>query len=199
MTFRPLRPKLAEPIIEEKNTANESPEWLRKSFDDFETADVVFVVEGKKIHAHKAILIMRCDVFRTIFQGDWTESNESEQIIEHQSYGAFYAFLKYFYTDDIDLPPDSALELLDLAHFYHLPVLQEKCGQLVKRGVTVENAAAILEKAIYYESKDLEEYVFQFCLDHMTGVISSDGFKKLDKDTVSEFLKRAAQYGAFKN
>ncbi|XP_065346571.1 RCC1 and BTB domain-containing protein 2-like [Cloeon dipterum] len=77
LTFRPLHPK----PIEEMNTANESYEWLKKSFDDADTADVVFVVEGKKIHAHKAILIMRCVVFRTMFQGNWKESNQSEQII----------------------------------------------------------------------------------------------------------------------
>ncbi|CAB3377143.1 Hypothetical predicted protein [Cloeon dipterum] len=100
---------------------------------------------------------------------------------------AFYAFLKFFYTDEIDLPPDSALELLALAHFYHLPALQEECGKSVKRGVTVENAAVVFERAIQYESKELEEYACKFCVDHMTGVIGSDAlFKTLKPDTVSE-------------
>ncbi|CAB3387466.1 Hypothetical predicted protein [Cloeon dipterum] len=175
VTYRPLRPKLAE------ETKNASPEWLRKSFDDAATADVVFLVEGKKIHAHKAILLMRCATFRTLFQGGLKvsrKSSEGEQIIEHHSYVAFYAFLKYLYTDEIDFPPHSAIELLGLAYLFHLPALQEKCGQSVKKDVTVENAAAIFEEATNYEElKDLEEYVFKFCLDHMTGVISSDGFK----------------------
>ncbi|XP_065333527.1 RCC1 and BTB domain-containing protein 1-like [Cloeon dipterum] len=44
---------------------------LKLSFE--ETADFVFVVEGKKIHVHKAILIMRSEVFRRSFLGDWKE------------------------------------------------------------------------------------------------------------------------------
>ncbi|XP_065334630.1 RCC1 and BTB domain-containing protein 1-like [Cloeon dipterum] len=198
-TFRPLKSE-EEKVIPGKIIAKSSlNECAQQFMDDTETSDFAFVVEGKKIHVHKLILMMRCAVFKTMFQGDWKESNTSEQTVEGHSYVAFYAFMKYFYTDEIDLPPDSALELLALAHFYHLPALQEKCGKFIKRGVTVENAAAIFEKAIQYEAKELEEYVFKFCVDHMTGVISSDGFKTLKPDTLSELLRRAAQHGAFKN
>ncbi|XP_065335272.1 RCC1 and BTB domain-containing protein 1-like isoform X2 [Cloeon dipterum] len=185
----PLKPKISSP-------SNTLYDCAGRIIDDAESSDFAFLVEGKKIHVHKLILMMRCTVFKTMFQ----ESNTaSEHTIEGHSYVAFYAFLKYFYTDEIDLPPDSALELLALAHFYHLPALQEKCGKFIKRGVTVENAAVIFEKAIQYEAKELEEYVFKFCVDHMTDVISSDAFKTFKPDTVSEFLRRAAQHGAFKN
>ncbi|XP_065344294.1 RCC1 and BTB domain-containing protein 1-like [Cloeon dipterum] len=147
LTFRPLRPKLDEPI-EDKKTTNKSYEWLKKSFNRAETADVVFVVEGKKIHAHKTILIMQCAVFETMFLGDWEESHEREQIIEDHSYDVFYAFLRYFYTNEVDLQPDLALELFDLAHFYVMTDLQKDCLKIFKRGVTVENAAWIYDQAI---------------------------------------------------
>ena len=36
-----------------------------------------FVVEGKSIHAHKMLLILRCDYFRSMFsEGAWKESKE---------------------------------------------------------------------------------------------------------------------------
>ncbi|CAB3377164.1 Hypothetical predicted protein [Cloeon dipterum] len=199
VTFRPLRLKLDDELIEEKNAANESPEWLKKHFDDVESADVVFVVEGKKIHAHKAILIMRCAVFKTMFLGNWKESNESEQIIEHRSYDVFFAFLKYFYTNQVDLQPDLALELFDLAHFYQMTDLQKECLIIIKRGVTVENAASIYDRAILLAAKELKEFVFKFCMDHLTAVVNTEGFKLLKDDVAKDFFIRAVQQGAFKN
>ncbi|CAB3379995.1 Hypothetical predicted protein [Cloeon dipterum] len=147
-TFRPLRLKLNDDPIVEKNTANESPEWLKKYFNDADTADIVFVVEGKKIYAHKTILLMRCAVFRTMFQGNWKESNESEQIIKHHSYDVFFAFLRYFYTNQVDMQPVLALELFALAHFYQMTDLQKESLKIIERGVTVENAASIYDRAI---------------------------------------------------
>ena len=41
---------------------------LRLAFDDASTADVRFVVEGREIHVHKAILKIRCEHFRSMFQ-----------------------------------------------------------------------------------------------------------------------------------
>ncbi|XP_065346492.1 RCC1 and BTB domain-containing protein 2-like, partial [Cloeon dipterum] len=197
MTFRALRPKLDE-TIEEKNTETKLPEWLKKSFNRADTADVVFVVEGKKIHAHKAILIMQCALFETMFLGDWKESHEREQIIKHHSYDAFFAFLKYFYTNEVDLQPDLALELFALAHFYHMIDLQKECLKIIKRGVTVENAASIYDKAIQLAAEELEEFVFNFCMEHMTAVVNSDGFRLLKDDVMREFSLRAAQHGVCK-
>ncbi|XP_065346493.1 RCC1 and BTB domain-containing protein 2-like [Cloeon dipterum] len=193
LTFRPLLPK----PIEENNTANRSYGWLKKSFDDADTADVVFVVEGKKIHAHKAILIMQCAVFKTMFQGDWKESHEREQIIEHHSYDVFFAFLKYFYTNEVDLQPELALELFALAHFYQMTDLQKECLKIIKRGLTVENAASIYDKAIQLAAEELEEFVFNFCMKHTNAVVKSDGFKLLKDNVVRDFVLRAAQQDAF--
>ena len=39
-----------------------------------DTSDVEFVVGGKSIHAHKTILVLRCEHFKTMFTGDWKES-----------------------------------------------------------------------------------------------------------------------------
>ncbi|XP_065335138.1 RCC1 and BTB domain-containing protein 1-like [Cloeon dipterum] len=198
VTFRPLRINFDDELIEEMNTTNELPEWLKKSFGDVESADVVFVVEGKKIHAHKYILIMRCAVFRTMFLGNWKESNESEQIIDHHSYDTFFAFLKYFYTNEVDLQPDMALELFALAHFYQMTDLQKECLKIIKRGVTVDNAASVYDKAILLASEELKEFVLKFCMANLTAVVNSDGFKLLKDDVVRDLFLHAAQQGAFK-
>ncbi|XP_065336572.1 RCC1 and BTB domain-containing protein 1-like [Cloeon dipterum] len=125
-----------------------------------------------------------------MFQGNWKESNES--------YDLFFAFLRYFYTNQVDLQPDMALELFALAHFYQMPDLQKECMKIIKRGLTVENAALIYDRAILLAAEELKEFVLKFCMEHMNAVVNSDGFKLLKDDVVKDFVLRAAQQGAFK-
>ena len=40
----------------------------RLAFDDASTADLTFLVENKEIHVHKALLKIRCEHFRSMFQ-----------------------------------------------------------------------------------------------------------------------------------
>ena len=43
---------------------------LKDAFDDLSTSDITFVVgdEAKEIHVHKAVLKIRCQHFRSMFQ-----------------------------------------------------------------------------------------------------------------------------------
>ena len=42
--------------------------------DDF--SDITFLVEGRKIHAHKAILVVRSDYFNAMFSNGMQESSK---------------------------------------------------------------------------------------------------------------------------
>ncbi|XP_065334815.1 RCC1 and BTB domain-containing protein 1-like [Cloeon dipterum] len=106
-TFRPLRPK--EDYSEELKMKDTLDECLKRAFNNPDISDFTFIVEENKIHVHKCILMLRCAVFKTMFQGDWKESKASEQKIEGHSFAAFNAFLKYFYTDKLDVHPNLAL------------------------------------------------------------------------------------------
>ena len=43
-----------------------------------ETGDVRFVAEGNVIHAHRAVLKIRSEYFRKLFDNHWKESMETE-------------------------------------------------------------------------------------------------------------------------
>lgn len=47
--------------------------------------------------------------------------------------------------------------------------------------------------------RELEEFCFRFCLNHMTAVTQTEAFEKLDEPTLKEFIKKAALNGAFKS
>lgn len=46
--------------------------------------------------------------------------------------------------------------------------------------------------------QDLEEFCFRFALNHLTAVVQTDAFHKLEESVVKTFITKAALYGAFK-
>jgi len=55
---------------------------------------VEFVVEGKSIHAHKMLLILRCDYFKSMFsEGSWKESKERLVEVTESCYSVMYLAL----------------------------------------------------------------------------------------------------------
>ncbi|XP_015440518.1 PREDICTED: RCC1 and BTB domain-containing protein 1-like [Dufourea novaeangliae] len=171
---------------------------LMEAFDDSTTSDLTIRVQGKPIHVHMAVLKIRCQYFKTMFQGNLTENNQS--VIEYCefSYDVYRAFLRYLYTDEVDLPAESALELLNLANVYSVDHLKRRCIKIIEKGITVENVLVLCNKAIEYEITNIEEYCFNFAVKHMTAVIQSPKFSEINQSIVNTFMNKAAQAGACK-
>ncbi|KAM9327953.1 RCC1 and BTB domain-containing protein 1 [Pholidichthys leucotaenia] len=174
-------------------------EALRKEFDNPETADLKFSVDSKCIHVHKVVLKIRCEHFRSMFRSQWTEDQQEVIEIGQFSYPVYRSFLQFLYTDTVDLPPEEAIGLLDLATSYCENRLKRLCQQIIKRGITVENAFTLLSAAIRYDAEDLEEFCFRFCINHLTQVTQTEAFWQVDGAMLKEFISRASRCGAFKN
>lgn len=172
---------------------------LKKEFDSPETSDLKFCVDGKCIHVHKAVLKIRCEHFRSMFQSHWNEDMKEVIEIDQFSFPVYRAFLEYLYTDNVDLPPEDAIGLLDLATSYCENRLKKLCQHIIKRGITVENAFSLLSAAVRYDAEDLEEFCFKFCVNHLTEVTQTAGFWQIDGSLLKEFISKASKCGAFKN
>uniref|UniRef100_A0A8C2J4L7 Regulator of chromosome condensation (RCC1) and BTB (POZ) domain containing protein 1 n=2 Tax=Cyprinus carpio TaxID=7962 RepID=A0A8C2J4L7_CYPCA len=172
---------------------------LKKEFDNPETSDLKFSIDGKYIHVHKAVLKIRCEHFRSMFQSHWNENMKEVIEIDQFSYPVYRSFLEFLYTDSVDLPPEDAIGLLDLATSYCENRLKKLCQHIIKRGITVENAFSLLSAAIRYDAEDLEEFCFKFCVNHLTEVTQTAAFWQIDGNMLKEFISRAGHCGAFKN
>jgi len=171
---------------------------IKAAFDDQATSDMVIRVDSKDIFVHKALLKIRCQHFSSMFQYPWQEDNTSVLEIDQFSYPVYKSFLRYLYTDQVDLAPEQALELLDLANAYCEDKLKRVCERLIRQGIDVENAALLYSTAITFHAKELEDFCFRFSLNHMTAVVQSKGFASLDETTIKNFISKAAKAGAFK-
>ncbi|KAK9296481.1 hypothetical protein QLX08_009530 [Tetragonisca angustula] len=187
-----------QPFIFHSDKETNLADSLRDAFDDPTTSDLTIQAHGKSIHVHKAILKIRSNYFKMMFQEHWTENSQS--VIEHEqfSYDAYKAFLKYLYTDEIDLPTETTLELLELANAYSENQLIRHCIRIICKRITVQNVAFLYNTSIQYNAKELEECCLKFALNHMTTIIQTAAFAELDKNTMKTFIVKAAQAGAFK-
>ncbi|XP_007186911.1 RCC1 and BTB domain-containing protein 2 isoform X1 [Balaenoptera acutorostrata] len=170
-------------------------ESLKREFDNPSTADLRFLVDGKYIYAHKVLLKIRCEHFRSSLEDSEDDIVEMSEF----SYPVYRAFLEYLYTDSISLSPEEAVGLLDLATFYRENRLKKLCQQTIKQGICEENAIALLSAAVKYDAQDLEEFCFRFCINHLTVVTQTSGFAEMDHDLLKNFISKASRVGAFKN
>ncbi|GMT31657.1 hypothetical protein PFISCL1PPCAC_22954 [Pristionchus fissidentatus] len=189
-------------------------EALRAAFDDPATADMRVVVDGKTIHVHKALLKMRCAYFRSRLGKQWNEGNGNQIEVSDFSYPIYRAFLQWCYTDELNVEPEQALGLLELANCYCEMELKARCAALVERTTSVDNAAALFAAALRHDCPSLEEHSFHLCetislsiiqsiiafscMMHMTSVTLSDAFSRMDIDAVKCLVTRAAKEGVFK-
>ena len=62
-----------------------------------------------------------------------------------------HPFSRYLYTDCVELAPEDAIGLLDLANSYCELGLKKECEQIIKQGIGIDNAAMLYAAAIKYE------------------------------------------------
>ena len=67
--------------------------------DDVDSSDVIFLAEGKPLHAHRCILTARCEAFRGMFNSQMREGSRAchEVPVHEVSHAAFRCMLLYIY------------------------------------------------------------------------------------------------------
>lgn len=171
---------------------------LCAAFNDENTSDLKILVEGKIIHVHKAVLKIRCDYFSRMFQSHWDADEQKVIEINDYNYSVVFSFIRWLYTDHVELAPEDAIGLLDLATSYCEDGLKWHCQRLIKESINVENAVLLYSASIMYNAAELQRFCFQFCQNHMTQVVQTDNFKLLDKEVMYDFIRNSALHGAFK-
>ena len=65
--------------MQNQTSPNESSEEARNPFSEpNDKTDIVFVVEGQKLHYYKSLLCISSDVFDKMLEGDFSERNAKE-------------------------------------------------------------------------------------------------------------------------
>jgi len=130
-------------------------------------SDVVFVIQEKKIFAHKLVLGTRCQYFSNMFSSGMLESNQKEIEIPDCKAATFEALLKYIYCDELDFTEDLALDLLVLSNKWLFKELEEDCEEFLADTMTLENAIDRAELANKFEAGILTNAVIEFIIQNL--------------------------------
>ncbi|XP_062593651.1 BTB and MATH domain-containing protein 38-like [Saccostrea cucullata] len=92
--------------------------------EDPGVTDFVFLIEDKKIHVTKSILMRASPVFRAMFTSDIKERNESTIQLQDKNYEDFVLFLRCFYPGEyVELNDSLLAQVLPLAKEYKIETL----------------------------------------------------------------------------
>jgi RCC1 and BTB domain-containing protein len=197
---------LSSAIYNESSSRNRLLENMLKIFNNSKYSDLSFKIEDKHIYVQKCILETNCKYFEEKFTECTRDIRESTEIktkdnvinITEYSYDVYYAFLKYIYTEYIDIVTEKAMDLLILANDYKEEELKLKCVDIIKNNITLENICSLYCSSIKYNLPELEEFCFDFAATKMKQIILTEGFRRMDENSVKKFMHKAAKNDVFK-
>mmetsp|Transcript_41978 Transcript_41978/g.164492 ORF Transcript_41978/g.164492 Transcript_41978/m.164492 type:complete len:584 (-) Transcript_41978:1052-2803(-) len=172
---------------------------MRKVLNNETFSDIVFIVEGERIFAHKCVLVARSQYFRNMFQSNMKEKNQNEIVIEEISKGIFLALLEYVYTDHLDLHRDMCIDVLKAAEKFGLDGLRSQCEEKLSRAITVENVSALCEIADQIGAPDLRTYCIQYVVQNFLEVLDTPGFQDMMSRLERRSLVREILHRAFRH
>jgi len=166
-----------------QSTDEEANSSLNQDLEQFFTSqsetDVFFIVDGKEIKAHKAILSARSPVFAAMLKNEMKEATTNRVEINDITPDIFEALLRFIYTDHVDLTKIDTKNLLAAANKYLLPLLKFQCQHFLSQSISVENCVELLALADLHNAVYLKKSAMNFIRLHRAEIIQSEGWKNL--------------------
>ncbi|KAK1660957.1 hypothetical protein QYE76_049116 [Lolium multiflorum] len=137
-------------------------------------SDVTFLVEERKIQAHRLVIATRSPVLYEV-----VGSNEEEHvvIVDDIKFAAFKAVIHFIYTDKLppieDLDPATMVssddviiagEILSAACRFRLEKMKAMCENILGESASSKNVSRILKLARHHQCSKLEDHCTEFYL-----------------------------------
>ncbi len=168
-------------------------ERLSYMFNNDVMADVHFVV-GKapnvqRIPAHKFVLSIGSAVFDAMFNGGMATKSEEVEIPDVEA-SAFLALLKFLYSDEVQIDPETVMTTLYTAKKYAVPALERACVDFLKRNLSSDNAFMLLTQARLFDEPQLAALCLETIDKNTSEALAAEGFTDIDLDTLCVVLER---------
>ena len=159
-------------------------------FNNQMLSDVTFALKGEQwIPAHKYVLAISSPVFFALFNGD-TEGKDNIIRLPDCEEKPFLEFLRYIYSDEIEITKETVHDILYLSKKYFVPSLTEKCAEYLERELNTNSVFHILQVAHQIDVGNLERRCWRL-VDRKTRVcLQSEAFLNINRDILVSLLKR---------
>ncbi|XP_032435089.1 kelch-like protein 22 [Xiphophorus hellerii] len=161
--------------------------------------DVVLLVEGRPIQAHRVLLAASCDYFRCMFAGGLREMQQNEIPIHGISYTAMEKILDYIYTSEIELDLENVQEILMAASLFQLENVISFCCDFLFSWLDDSNILEVLHLADVYGLEHLKAKVHSYILRNIQSLSRTDVYRQLPEEDVFRVLSSDALQVASEN
>ena len=136
-------------------------ERMTAIFNREDLADVHFLV-GKGVQqmrtpAHKFVLSIGSAVFDAMFNGAMADPKDEINIPDVEP-AAFLALLRFLYTDEVQIGPETVMTTLYTAKKYEVPALEKACVDFLKSNLSSDNAFMLLTQVLSFISFFLNRF-----------------------------------------
>nr|XP_002120052.1 BTB/POZ domain-containing protein 1-like [Ciona intestinalis] len=183
----------AQPLYNWQATKGTLKDRFRFLFNNQLRSDVLFVVgrgvSSQRIPAHRFVLSVGSAVFDAMFNSILaTQSNEVE--LPDVEPAAFLTLLRFLYTDEVNIGPETVMTTLYTAKKYAVPALEGHCVDFLKKNLSSDNAFMLLSQARLFDEPQLATLCLD-CIDQNTReALAADGFTDIDHSTLVSVLER---------
>ncbi|XP_072454431.1 ankyrin repeat and BTB/POZ domain-containing protein 1 isoform X2 [Notamacropus eugenii] len=168
------------------------------STDNFSSCpDVCFRVADYNFLCHKAFFCGRSDYFRALLDDHFSESEELAAspglpavTLHGISPDIFTRVLYYVYSDDTELSPDIAYDVLCVADMYLLPGLKRLCGRSLAQVLDEDNVVGVWKVAKLFQLTRLEDQCTEFMAKVIEKLVEREEFVAAVKEEAAAVAER---------
>ncbi|TVU05004.1 hypothetical protein EJB05_48151, partial [Eragrostis curvula] len=147
--------------------------------------DVLFMVNGETIQAHRAVLAARSPVFKAEVFGSMVDATSPDITLKDIEPSVFKAMLGFMYTDEIpeddelgDSPTEMMQHLLAAADRYQVDQMKLMCARWLWDNISVDTFASTIVCAEMYNCPELKKKCIGFFAleKNFKKIVFTDGF-----------------------
>ncbi|XP_044732113.1 BTB/POZ domain-containing protein 2-like [Chrysoperla carnea] len=162
-------------------------------FNNEKLADIHFIVgkctKQQRIPAHKLVLSAGSVVFEAMFSGPLATTSDEMELPDVEPL-AFLTFLKFIYSDVVQICQETVMSTLYIAKKYYVSALERHCVDFLKSNLNANNAFLLLTQARLFDEPQLAELCLDTIDKNTKDAIAADGFTDIDLDTLIVVLER---------
>ncbi|KAM9688416.1 BTB/POZ domain-containing protein 2 isoform 2-T2 [Trichechus inunguis] len=184
---------LREPVYNWQATKPTVKERFAFLFNNEVLCDVHFLVgkglSSQRIPAHRFVLAVGSAVFDAMFNGGMATTSTEIELPDVEP-AAFLALLKFLYSDEVQIGPETVMTTLYTAKKYAVPALEAHCVEFLKKNLRADNAFMLLTQARLFDEPQLASLCLENIDKNTADAITAEGFTDIDLDTLVAVLER---------
>ncbi|KAI5725417.1 hypothetical protein M8J77_015054 [Diaphorina citri] len=181
------------PVYNWQATKTTVKERFAFMFNNEILCDVHFIVgretELQRIPAHRFVLSVGSVVFDAMFNGTLATRSDEIELPDVEP-AAFLALLRFLYSDEVHIGPETVMTTLYTAKKYAVPALEKHCVDFLKSNLGSDNAFMLLTQARLFDEPQLAALCLDTIDKNTPDALAADGFTDVDRDTLCAVLER---------